>query len=119
MLDELAALGEQQMASMRQYSAARSAAIPAEVHAALERINAEYEAHWQPLRARMDVVEANIKQAVLERGASVKGAKLHAIYVKGRVSWDRRYLDIYAASHPEIQPARQAGQPSVTIREVR
>ncbi len=118
MLDDLSALGERLATVYAQYAAAREAQLPARVRTALARVDAEYRAQWEPLQATMDQVEGCIKQAVLERGASVKGAALHAIYVTGRVFWDSTYLDIYAASHPEIQPARKEGQPSVSLRKV-
>jgi hypothetical protein len=118
MLDDLSDLQERLQTVQTAYAVAREAQIPATVRTALARVDAEYAACAQALETTIAQVAACLKQAVLERGASVKGTGLHAIYVKGRVTWDSRYLEIYAASHPEIQPARKEGQPSVSLRKV-
>jgi len=60
-----------------------------------------------------------VKEAVIKHKESVKGEELHAIYNKGRVSWDTNALTGYAASHPEINEFKKVGKPSVTIREVK
>jgi hypothetical protein len=57
-----------------------------------------------------------IKADVLAAGQSVTGAHLQAVWVKGRVSWDTRRLDGYAAAHPEITAFRKIGEPTVSIR---
>jgi hypothetical protein len=119
MLDDLSDLQERLQTLQTAYAAAREAQIPSKVRTALERVEAEYATRVEALETTIAQAEGCIKQAVLERGASVKGTALHAIYVKGRVFWDSTYLAIYAASHPEIQPARKAGQPSVSLRKVR
>jgi len=49
----------------------------------------------------------------------VKGRELEAVYVKGRISWDNKALDGYAAAHPEIGAFRKQGDPSVSIRGVK
>jgi hypothetical protein len=119
MLDDLSALQERLAMLAQAHAAARRQAITPAVRQALARVDAAYAPQIAALESTMALAEGCLKQAVLERGASVKGTALHAIYVKGRVTWDSRYLDIYAASHPEIQPARTEGQPSVSLRKVR
>ena len=64
-------------------------------------------------------LEAQIKAAVLEYGRSVKGAGMQAVYMAGRVSWDDKFLQGYAATHEEILPARMEGKPSVSLRKSR
>jgi phage terminase large subunit-like protein len=119
MLDDLAALRDRLAALAQTHTQARQAALPALVRTRLARLDAAYAPQIEALEAQVAEVSGSIKQAVLERGESVKGTQLHAIWAKGRVSWDSRYLEIYAAAHPEIAPARKEGQPSVSIREVR
>jgi hypothetical protein len=118
MLDDLSALQDQLAALACAHAAARQAAIPAPVRKALARLDAEYAPPLEALERRLAAQEATLKAAVLARGRSVKGTTLHAIWVKGRVSWDSRFLAIYAASHPEVQPARKEGQPSVSLRRI-
>ena len=119
MLDDLSALQARYTALAQAHAAARQAALPARVRQALARVDADYADALEALETTIAQVTGSVKQAVLERGTSVRGTRLHAIWVKGRVRWDSRYLEIYAASHPEVRPARTEGQPSVTIREVR
>jgi hypothetical protein len=60
-----------------------------------------------------------IKESVLSTCASAKGSKLHALYVKGRKSWDTDKLEGLAAAHPEILQFQKVGEPSVTIRSAK
>jgi hypothetical protein len=60
--------------------------------------------------------EAAVRNAVLAHGASVKGNTLHAVYTKGRASWDSKGLDGYAVAYPEVLRFRSVGEPSVSIR---
>lgn len=81
---------------------------------------AALEAEYAPLLTSANesaaALEAEIKAEVLAAGASVKGAQLQAVYTKGRVSWDAKALDGFAAAHPEIAAFRKEGDPSVSIR---
>ncbi len=64
-------------------------------------------------------LEAEIKAEVLvsETGAK-KGANHYGVsFVKGRVSWDIKALDGYAAAHPEIEKFKKVGKPSVRINK--
>jgi len=62
-------------------------------------------------------LEGSIKQDVITEGATVKGKYMMAVFSKGRVSWDTKALDGYAAGHPEIAQFRKEGAPSVSIRK--
>lgn len=59
---------------------------------------------------------SEIKEAVLKGGVSVKGELLHAIYSKGRTTWDGTKLEGFAIAHPEINECKKVGGPSVAIR---
>lgn len=63
--------------------------------------------------------EAKVKALVLEYGKSVKGEALHAVYTKGKTTWDGAKLDGMVSLIPQIADARKTGQPSVSIREVK
>lgn len=59
-----------------------------------------------------------IKAGVVKIAKTVKSTHKQAVYTSGRVTWDTKALDGYAAAHPEIQPFRKVGEPSVAIRGV-
>jgi hypothetical protein len=56
------------------------------------------------------------KAAVVALGASVKGERLHAVYTKGRETWDGKLLSGYAIAHSDVLACRNIGAPSVSIR---
>lgn len=116
LLDRLADLQAQADLLALDYQAQRDAAIPPEVRQTLADIDAEMQPAIEAARAGVDALTAEIKAAVLAHGATVKGERLQAVWAKGRVSWDTKALDGYAAGHPEIVPFRKEGDPSVSIR---
>lgn len=81
-------------------------------------IEAEFAEKNEGLNANITDLEQAIKYEVIANGASVKGDYLHAVYTKGRTTWDTKSLDGYAVAHPEIEPFRKVGEPSVSIRKV-
>ena len=96
-----------------------------EIKARIREIEARFAPHLEAVSTAQATLEAEIKADVLRRAAeeeikdkSVKGAWLHAVWSKGRVSWDTRGLDGYAKAHPEIETFRQEGLPSVSIRRL-
>jgi len=88
----------------------------AEIKARMAEIEAEFADKTEAINKNIAALEAEIKQAVIEHGASVKGSVLHAVYSKGRVIWDTKSLDGYATAHPELLSFRKEGEPSVSIR---
>jgi hypothetical protein len=93
-------------------------AIPAEVKARLDEIEAEFGPLLQAAANGIALLENEIKTAVLEGKASVKGARLQAVYTKGKETWDGKSLAGFALAHPEILALRSYGAPSVSIRVV-
>lgn len=81
----------------------------------------ELDAEYSPLKEQIATaateLEAEIKADVLKTGETVKGNQFTFAWVKGRVSWDTKALDGYAAGHPEIAQFRKEGEPSVTFRK--
>ena len=95
-----------------------AAILTDEIKAQLAEIDDEFSEKTHAASAAAGELEEQIKQAVTEFGQSVKGEFLHAVFSKGRVSWDTKSLDGYAAAHPELMTFRKEGQPSVGIRKV-
>lgn len=60
-----------------------------------------------------------IVEAVVDKGESIKGEELQAVFSKGRTTWDTKKLEGYAIAHPEIDKLKKVGKPSVAIREVK
>jgi len=92
------------------------AVLTDEIKAKLADIEAEFANKTEAVSANIAALEAEIKQDVLAGGESVKGSVYHAVFAKGRVSWDAKTLDGFAVTHPEILFARKEGDPSVSIR---
>jgi hypothetical protein len=114
MLEALADLQAQQLA-IRQ---AQAVALPARVRQQLAAVEARFAPELAAVGAELALVEQQVKAAVLAHGQSVKGARLHAIFLAGRVTWNTDKLEGFAAIHPEVLSLRSAGKPSVTIRTV-
>jgi hypothetical protein len=114
-LDELAELQAAQDVTRLDYDAKRKS-ILAQVQDQLDALDAEYQSLLGVAGERIGNLESEVRALVLANGASVKGTKLHAVYTKGRVTWDTKGLDGYAAAHPELATFRKEGTPSVTIR---
>ncbi|MFN8596292.1 MAG: hypothetical protein U0559_08935 [Anaerolineae bacterium] len=98
---------------------AKRAEIMRTVQAELEALEAEYQPLFDASTERIATLAEEIKQAVMSAGASVKGAHLHAVYSKGRVTWDTKGLDKFAVSHPEVTQYRKQGEPTVSLRNVK
>ncbi len=114
-LDELSEVRAAAEITRRDYEARRAEILKA-VQAELDELEAEYQPLLDAAQKRAETLEAEIRQAVEERGASVRGAHLQAVYTRGRVTWDSRKLDRYAESHPDINAFRRQGEPSVALR---
>ena len=91
------------------------AVLTDEIKAKLAAIDAEFDPLTDAVNETIGVLESEVKTAVLSHGASVKGAYT-AVFYKGRVSWDTKALNGYAAAHPEIEQFRKVGNPTVSIR---
>lgn len=117
-LEELAEVRAAAETTRLDYEARREEILRA-VQAELEALQAEYEPLLESAQARAAALEAEVKEAVLAFGASVKGSAYQAVYVRGRVTWDNQKLDRYAQAHPEILAYRREGDPSVSLRTVK
>ncbi len=119
LLDRYCDLHERLQAAYAEAQEKREAAIPSDVKAAIMAVDAAYQPIIAALEEEVKAVKAAIEAAVLALGQTVKGARAIAVYNKGRVTWDTRALEGYAAAHPEILEFRGEGAPYVTIRWVK
>jgi hypothetical protein len=97
------------------YEARRTEMLKA-VQTELDALAAEYQPLFDVSEERIAALSEAIKQEVTHHGASVKGAYLYAVYSRGRVTWDTKGLDRYAAEHPEVMRFRKQGHPTVSLR---
>jgi hypothetical protein len=81
-------------------------------------IEIEFSGKAQDVEANIKKLEAEIKADVKAAGASVKGKFFHAVYVKGRVTWNTDKMDAWCNDHPFLKDARKEGEPSITLRKV-
>jgi hypothetical protein len=86
-----------------------------EIKARLEEIEAEFSLKVEAVDENITALEEEIKQDVIQNGASVRGEFLRAVWNKGRVSWDTRAMDAYATTHPKVLQFRKEGKPYVSI----
>lgn len=113
----------EQLAEAKRYAAEihveyenRRAAVMEQVRAQLEALDAEFGEMLCEADEEVVRLEGEVKEAVRTVGESVKHEGIHAVYVRGRVTWDSRGLSRYAEIHPELLEFRRVGNPSVSIR---
>jgi hypothetical protein len=118
MLDRLAELRAAPDAIRLQKQALIDTVLTDEIRAKLAEIEAEFAEPLQVAEASAAALEAEIKNAVIFQGATVKGSALMAVWNKPRVTWDNSKLDGLMLAFPQLAGARKEGDPSVTIRKV-
>lgn len=97
---------------------AQDEAIPQRLRTELARIAKRFAPDLDRVTSELELLELQVKAAVLMHGASVKGQRLQAVYVAGRPQWDHRMLVGYATVHHEVLSFCKLGKPSVTLRTV-
>lgn len=115
-LDRLAHMQAQGDVMNTHFDTLRDAILTPEIKAGLDEIEAERKTAMDALNGGIASLTEEIKADVIQAGATVKGSYLMAVWNKGRVSWDTKALDGYAAAHPEITAFRKEGNPTVSIR---
>ena len=88
-----------------------------EIKEKLAEIDAEFDPKSDELSQQKSMLEAEIKQEILDAGRTIKGTFHSFVWSKPRVSWDTKALDGYALAHPEIAQFRTEGSPSVSVRK--
>ena len=115
-LDQLAEFQSQRDVAMLEKQRLLDEVYSAEIKQRMNEIEAEFAGKTEAVNENIAALEAEIKQAIITHGASVKGSVFHAVFTKGRVSWDTKSLEGYATAHPELLTFRKEGEPSVSIR---
>lgn len=115
-LDLLAEFNSERDVAMLEKQRLLNEVYTAEIKARMAEIEVEFAGKTEAVNENIAALEAEIKQAVIAHRASVKGSVFHAVFAKGRVSWDAKSLDGYAIAHPELLSFRKEGDPSVSIR---
>lgn len=92
--------------------------ITPEIQARITEIDIEFSGQFNAADAAINALTDEIKADVIQAGESIKGAHLHAIYTKGRVSWDSKMLEGLMMVFPKLEEARKVGDPSVSIRKI-
>ena len=94
--------------------------ILARVQPELDALDFAYADSIAVLRSEADILEADIRAAVLALGKSPeKGSRLQAVYAKGRITWDTKGIEGLAKAYPVLLDFRKVGLPSVSFRAVK
>ena len=117
MLDALDELHQQLILLGADKQALIDQVLTPEIRRKLDEIEDEFSDKSGAVLEKISDLENAIKQDVIAEGATVKGKYMMAVFTKGRVSWDTKALDGYAAAHPEVAQFRKEGAPSVSIRK--
>lgn len=117
-LDELAELYAQRDLSTMDKQRLIDAVLTEEIKAKIAEIEAEFLGKNEAVSEKIESLETEVKDLVRQNGASVKGQFLHAVFAKGRVTWDSKQLDGLMIAIPELAQARKEGEPSVSLRKV-
>jgi hypothetical protein len=92
------------------------AVLAMDINQRIAALEAERDALTADVDAQLAELETLVKLDVTAAGATVKGSRMMAVYASGRVSWDTKRLDGYAAANSAILAFRTVGLPSVSIR---
>ena len=99
--------------------ARRVEAVMAAVKDELDALEVELKPILELATAAKTEGESELKAAVLTKGATVKGARMMAVWAKGRETWDTSKLAGFAVAHPELLELRKIGEPTVVIRAIK
>ena len=89
-----------------------------EIRQQMAEIEMECRPQEETIKEAIDDATEAVKMSVLKFGQSVKGERLHAVWMQGRHKWDTRALSGYMVEHPELGRFYSMGDPSITIRKV-
>jgi hypothetical protein len=118
MLDELSELYAQRDLSQLEKQRMIDAILTPEIKSRIAEVEAEFSGKGETVSEKITDLETQVKQAVIANGASVKGQFLHAVYTKGRVTWDSKQLEGLMIAVPQLSQARKEGEPSVSLRKI-
>ena len=92
--------------------------VTPEIKAKLQEIEEEFKPRFEAMDEIIGKAEKEAKELALQIGESFKGSFLHAVYNKGKVTWNVQGLDGYAIDHPEIRFLREEGKPYIAIKKL-
>lgn len=90
-----------------------------EIRERLAEIDAEFADQTEAVDDNIALLTQQIKKAVVAHGESVKSGVYHAVFVRGRVSWDTKKLEGLMMIVPQLKEAKSEGEPSVSLRTVK
>ncbi len=93
-------------------------ALLAEVQPQVDSLKVIQSMREQDLNARIAALRSEIESLIRDIGQSVKGERLHAIYNKGRVTWDTKGLEGFMVAEPRLASFRKVGEAYVTFRDI-
>ncbi len=117
-LDQLANFQAQRDVLELEKQALIDQAIPPEIKARLEEIEAEFAGKRETVDANIAALDTEIRDEVLRQGTTVKSTFLRVVYHPGRITWDTKRLDAYARARPEVLEFRRQGEPFVSIQKI-
>lgn len=97
---------------------ALSSVLTGRAKAAYEKVTREFASLESAVAIEAAELEAQIKDHVVQAGATVSGKTLMAVYVPGKTSWNTDKLDGLALKLPEINECKTVGKPFVNIRPI-
>lgn len=116
----------EELADARDARAALAAAYDAKKADIMRQIADELaalDAEYAPLLAAADeqikTLAQDIRAAVLQHGASVRGSRIQAVYIRGRTTWDTKGLLRYAMRYPDVLTYRKESAPTVQLRMIK
>lgn len=117
-IEELADARDARAALAAVYDA-KKADIMRQVADELAALEAEYTPLLAAADAQIKTLEQDIRAAVLQHGASVRGSRIQAVYISGRTTWDTKGLLRYATRHPDVLTYRKESAPTVQLRMIK
>jgi phage host-nuclease inhibitor protein Gam len=103
-----------QLIAMDKHKAVETVITP-EIEAKIAEIDAEFDGKAKAAQEAYALLKQQVADAVAKHGASVSGARFQAQFVRGRVSWDTKRLDVMADTIPDLLKARSEGEPTVRL----
>lgn len=97
--------------------ALKDSVIPADIKAKLAEIDAEFDGKMEALSMERATLEAEIKEAVLQAGQSLKGTHHCFTFVQPAAIWNDKAVLGFAISNPQLMQFRKEKPPFVQVRK--
>ena len=90
--------------------------IMAKVQAELDALDAAESERLKALDGEFSRLQDVLRAAILARGASFRQGRVQAVFYPGRVTYDAKAMEAYAAAHPEVNEFKKVSKPFVQLR---